>query len=87
MRVLYAIQTTGNGHLSRAKELIPYFERRFQVIISLLTVVLKALAFQCFLLKLGLHYHLKVVGLKLWNLTQIEILNKYQLQNSLIIRE
>ena len=31
MRVLYAIQTTGNGHLSRAKELIPYFERRFQV--------------------------------------------------------
>lgn len=31
MKVLYAIQTTGNGHLSRAKELIPHFERRFQV--------------------------------------------------------
>ena len=31
MKVLYAIQTTGNGHLSRAKEFIPYLERRFQV--------------------------------------------------------
>lgn len=30
MRVLYAIQTTGNGHISRAKEIIPYLERRFQ---------------------------------------------------------
>ena len=30
MKVLYAIQTTGNGHLTRAKELIPYLERRFQ---------------------------------------------------------
>lgn len=30
MKVLYAIQSTGNGHISRAKELIPYLERRFQ---------------------------------------------------------
>lgn len=35
MKVLYAIQTTGNGHLSRAKECIPYLERRFQVDILL----------------------------------------------------
>ena len=31
MKVLYAIQTTGNGHLSRAKEFIPYLKQRFQV--------------------------------------------------------
>ncbi len=30
MKVLYAIQSTGNGHISRAKELIPFLERRFQ---------------------------------------------------------
>ena len=24
MKVLYAIQSTGNGHISRAKEIIPY---------------------------------------------------------------
>jgi len=30
MKVLYAIQSTGNGHISRAKEIIPYLERRFQ---------------------------------------------------------
>lgn len=30
MKVLYAIQTTGNGHISRAKEFIPHLERRFQ---------------------------------------------------------
>ena len=30
MKVLYAIQTTGNGHICRAKEMIPYLERRFQ---------------------------------------------------------
>lgn len=30
MKVLYAIQTTGNGHISRAKEIIPYLDRRFQ---------------------------------------------------------
>ncbi len=30
MKVLYAIQSTGNGHISRAKEFIPYLERRFQ---------------------------------------------------------
>tara|TARA_X000001036_G_C20685386_1_gene807470 strand:- start:1299 stop:2324 length:1026 start_codon:yes stop_codon:yes gene_type:complete len=36
MKVLYAIQSTGNGHISRAKELIPFMSRRFQfdVIIS-----------------------------------------------------
>ena len=36
MKVLYAIQSTGNGHICRAKELIPYMSRRFQfdVIIS-----------------------------------------------------
>lgn len=30
MKVLYAVQTTGNGHISRAKEIIPYLDRRFQ---------------------------------------------------------
>ena len=30
MKVLYAIQTTGSGHISRAKEFIPLLERRFQ---------------------------------------------------------
>ncbi len=30
MKVLYAIQSTGNGHVSRAKEIIPYLEKRFQ---------------------------------------------------------
>jgi len=30
MKVLFAIQTTGNGHISRAKEIIPYLDRRFQ---------------------------------------------------------
>ena len=30
MKVLFAIQSTGNGHISRAKELIPYMNRRFQ---------------------------------------------------------
>ena len=36
MKVLYAIQSTGNGHICRAKELIPHMSRRFQfdVIIS-----------------------------------------------------
>lgn len=31
MRILYAIQGTGNGHLSRAIEIIPYFQRRAEV--------------------------------------------------------
>ena len=35
MKVLYAIQSTGNGHISRAKEIIPYLERRFQFDIML----------------------------------------------------
>ena len=29
MKVLYAIQSTGNGHLIRAKEIIPFLKRRF----------------------------------------------------------
>jgi hypothetical protein len=28
MKVLYAIQGTGNGHISRANEIIPILERR-----------------------------------------------------------
>jgi len=35
MKVLYAIQSTGNGHISRAKEIIPYLERRFNLDIML----------------------------------------------------
>lgn len=31
MRILYAIQGTGNGHLSRAIEIIPHFSRRAEV--------------------------------------------------------
>lgn len=31
MRILYAIQGTGNGHLSRAMEVIPHFRRRAEV--------------------------------------------------------
>jgi predicted glycosyltransferase len=31
MRILYAIQGTGNGHLSRAKEIIPALLNRAQV--------------------------------------------------------
>lgn len=31
MKVLYAIQATGNGHISRAKELIPYLQKNIEV--------------------------------------------------------
>ena len=31
MKVLYAIQGTGNGHLSRAKDVIPALLKRVQV--------------------------------------------------------
>jgi uncharacterized protein (TIGR00661 family) len=31
LRILYAIQGTGNGHLSRAMEIIPHFQRRAEV--------------------------------------------------------
>ena len=31
MKILYGIQTTGNGHLSRAREIIPYLLNRLQV--------------------------------------------------------
>ena len=31
MKILYAIQGTGNGHLSRAKEIIPALMNRAQV--------------------------------------------------------
>lgn len=31
MKVLYAIQATGNGHISRAKELIPYLQKHIEV--------------------------------------------------------
>ena len=27
MKVLYAVQATGNGHLSRAREIIPYIKK------------------------------------------------------------
>ena len=35
MKVLYAIQTTGNGHLSRAIELLPFLKKRFNVAVIL----------------------------------------------------
>jgi len=31
MRILYAIQGTGNGHISRAKDIIPALKKRAQV--------------------------------------------------------
>ncbi|MDA0327251.1 MAG: glycosyl transferase, partial [Bacteroidetes bacterium] len=31
MKVLYAIQATGNGHISRAKELIPLLQKNIEV--------------------------------------------------------
>ena len=31
MRILYAIQGTGNGHLSRARDIIPYLLEKGQV--------------------------------------------------------
>lgn len=31
MRILYAIQATGNGHVSRAKTLIPYLQKNYEV--------------------------------------------------------
>lgn len=31
MKILYAVQATGNGHIARAKELIPYLQRYGQV--------------------------------------------------------
>ena len=31
MKILYAIQGTGNGHISRANEIIPVLERRVTV--------------------------------------------------------
>lgn len=35
MKVLYAVQSTGNGHLSRAQHLIPYFAKRVNLDIVL----------------------------------------------------
>jgi uncharacterized protein (TIGR00661 family) len=35
MKILYAIQATGNGHISRAKEIIPILEKKAQVDILL----------------------------------------------------
>ena len=31
MKLLYAIQATGNGHISRAKELIPLLQKHVEV--------------------------------------------------------
>jgi len=31
MKVLYAIQGTGNGHLSRAEDIVPYLQKRCDV--------------------------------------------------------
>ncbi len=31
MKVLYAIQGTGNGHLSRAEDIVPHLRNRCQV--------------------------------------------------------
>ena len=31
MRILYAIQGTGNGHLSRAMEIVPFLQQRGEV--------------------------------------------------------
>ena len=31
MKILYAIQTTGNGHLSRAQKLVPEFSKKVKV--------------------------------------------------------
>ena len=31
MKILYAIQATGNGHITRAKELIPYLQKNIEV--------------------------------------------------------
>ena len=31
MKILYAIQATGNGHISRAKSLIPYLQKNYEV--------------------------------------------------------
>ncbi|WP_431212177.1 hypothetical protein ACQ86N_41565 [Puia sp. P3] len=35
MKIFYAVQATGNGHISRAMELIPYLERYGEVDIFL----------------------------------------------------
>jgi spore coat polysaccharide biosynthesis predicted glycosyltransferase SpsG len=35
MKIFYAVQATGNGHISRAMELLPYLERYGQVDIFL----------------------------------------------------
>ena len=35
MKIFYAVQATGNGHISRAMELLPYFQRYGQVDIFL----------------------------------------------------
>ena len=31
MKILYAVQSTGNGHISRAQQLIPYFTKRVEM--------------------------------------------------------
>ena len=31
MKVLYAIQGTGNGHLSRAEDIVPHLQKRAEV--------------------------------------------------------
>jgi hypothetical protein len=31
MKIFYAVQATGNGHIARAKELVPYLQRYGQV--------------------------------------------------------
>ena len=35
MKIFYAVQATGNGHISRAMEILPYLERYGQVDIFL----------------------------------------------------
>ena len=31
MKILYALQATGNGHIARAEELLPYLQKKAEI--------------------------------------------------------
>jgi len=41
MKILYAVQATGNGHISRATQLLPYMEKYGEVDVFLSATLLR----------------------------------------------
>ncbi|OSY87746.1 glycosyl transferase [Tenacibaculum holothuriorum] len=97
MKILYAIQGTGNGHVSRAIEIIPYLQQKYEVDILIsgnqcelqlpfeVTYKLYGLSF-IFGKKGGIDFIQTIKRLKLWNLLE-EIKNLPIKQYDLIIND